>query len=697
MSRYGQPVFRNDWVALASRNGVCNMTDRAFLAFALVAGAQIVFGSGALTGLFWGRKVPSTFMSCFLALGASLVLAASFLSYPQSYSYCLQAPLFFGLAPVAFRIDSLSSFFLFVFSLLALAVSLFSAAYIDHFRARISLAQYWSCFYLFVMAICCLLISANAVCFLVFWEIMSLACLALVACEHAKKKSQKSAMIYLGATRISTSFLTLGFVFMYLNSRAHAGALTGWDFSSWNLSGANALLPASLILLGLCIKAGLWPFHIWLPYAHPEAPAPVSALMSGIMVKVAIYAMLRIFVFSSCNQVLLAYLLMTLGVVSSVWGLLFALMQNDLKTLLAYSTVENMGLLSCALALSMLAKQSGLNALGEMAMAALCLHLLNHAVFKSLLFLSAGSVDANARTRNLSLLGGLAKGMPLTFFCFFLGSLAVCALPPLNGFVSKWLLYQSLFQCALHLSSPEMRFLTLLVIGVLSFVGALSLAVFSKAVGIAFLGRPRSSQAASASEKGWGMIAAQIYLAALCLISGLAAPVVLKFLNPLVSEALGREASLSAALSLPLTLPVLVLSALLLALLVYAFVLSARAKKLSKYISWDCGYGDLPSRAEETASSFSQPIGRIFAGLLQYTVNLQIQGKDRRHFPESIKVETLMLSLLETRVYRPSIELFRLLSAFLMRMQTGSIHIHLLYVFLTMLLLLCLGAWMGGK
>ncbi|MGI6384249.1 MAG: proton-conducting transporter membrane subunit [bacterium] len=282
--------------------------------------------------------------------------------------------------------------------------------------------------------------AANAILFLVAWEVMALSSFALVTADHERRDSRRAAIIYLGATRAGTAFLMIGFLW--------AHHLTGsWVFSEWGISGTGALAPALLIFAGLATKAGCWPFHLWLPIAHPAAPAPVSALMSGVMIKTAIYVMIRLFVLDNHFVVpLLGPILLVLGAISAFWGVLFALLQHDLKRLLAYHSVENIGIILMGLGVSLLGRQHHLPLLEQLGLAAALFHTLNHAIFKSLLFLGAGAVDACTHLRDIEKLGGLVHRMPWTTGAFVAGSAAICALPPLNGFASEWLLYQGFFK-----------------------------------------------------------------------------------------------------------------------------------------------------------------------------------------------------------------------------------------------------------
>ncbi len=626
-----------------------------------------------------GHKTFAT----MLMLGAVLLTGSVITGWPNGFDWTAPRPIYLGLAPVEFHLDALTSPFLLMLSVLAIAVAVFSPGYLQHLRDRINLRIYWACTILFVFAMVQVIASANGLTFLVFWEVMSLSSVALVAAEPIRQRAQKAALIYLGATRVSTALITGAFV--YLASFAHS-----WNFSQWNME-AYSSVPAVVLFFGLCIKAGVWPFHIWLPYAHPEAPAPVSSLMSGVMVKVAIFAMIRFFIMGNSHSEVIAYLAMFLGIISGVWGVLFALMQHDLKKLLAYSTVENIGLIVASIGLCLHAKSMGIPWLAEIALVAAILHSINHACFKGLLFLGAGSVDSAAHTRDLGFLGGLAKNMPWTMAFFLIGSAAISALPPLNGFASKWLVYQSFLNLSFRSEHLLDHAIGLSIVGVLSFIGALSLACFTKAVGIAFLGRPRSDQAFRAHECSFGMKLGQGFLCALCIILGAVVPYSMHQMRPILSLAMTNTFVPAHFFTIPQSM--LCLIGLITALGIF-YLSKSVTSQVRSYVTWDCGYGDLPSRAEETGTSFSQPIGRIFGALLQFKTSTEIRGRDRRHFPEGIKVDVEMFPLLERYIYNPSISAIQSLSSALVKVQTASIHVHLLYVFLSVLILVVVGIYL---
>jgi hydrogenase-4 component B len=653
----------------------------------LFTSASCVWIFGLALTLLFRKNVNSTLMAALMLLGCVLTLFGTVTAFGQTFDYNQLPFISFGMAGADSRVDALSLPFIGLLAFLGAASAIASPSHVNSLVGDGKKLHYWRLTFIFIIALLQLLLAANSLAFLVFWEVMSLSSAGLVAADHVRHRAQRAAFAYLVATRCSTAFITAAFLWMHQVSGS-------WSFANWHFNTEQSLVASILLLLGVCTKAGIWPMHVWVPLAYPEPPAPTSALFSGLVGKMAIFLLIRLMLGGGCEQPIVAYIAIILGTISAVWGVLFALMERDLKKLLAYSSVENMGLILTATGVAILAHSHHLADIEALATAAALFHALNHGMVKALLFLGAASVERAVHTRELSALGGLARNMPWTMLCFFIGSLAICALPPMNCFASKWLVYQTFFKLSFAEAPLLERAMSLSMVGVLAFVGALSLACFTKAIGIAFLGRPRSAAAAKATEslsgKPDGLIIAQIMLAAACLLVGTSVPIALTGLTPALRQ-LTQNPDLIGSTLFPLPQGQLVLVGAVLVSTIYLFVLGRKSGEVRPYITWDCGFGPLSTRAEETGSSFSHPIGRIFSQILQLKVTTEIVGKDRRHFPESIRVETFMTPLLENKIYRPVVALFNWLSSSLVRLQTGSIHIHLLYVFLTMILLVFLG------
>ncbi len=652
---------------------------------AIVAIATIALG--LLVPLFSPNKISNKILSTVLLLFALTIIALGASSFVEPRQIKLLPPFYLGLAPFAFNFDRLSSIFLVLLGTLISTVALYIPGYLKHQESKAGFAAFWISLLLFVLAMASVVVAENALTFLFFWEVMSLSSAFLVAQDLKTRSGRRAAFIYAGATRLATAFIALGFL-------AFGNHFKSWSFSAWNPAEPVLLIPSLLIILGLGIKAGLWPFHIWLPYAHTAAPSPVSALMSGFMIKTAIYAILRLFVLKTVLTPPVAIVLLGLGAVSAVWGSLFALMQDDLKKVLAYSSVENIGLITVALATSMYAQAAGNSAVAEVALIAALLHSVNHGVFKALLFLCAGSIDINTHTRLLSRLGGLGRKMPSTMLLFIAGCACICALPPTNGFASKWLIYQSLFQSLFITAAPLDKdptgLLFILAIGCLAITSGLTIACYSRVAGIIFMGRPRSSDSSHTREAERNMILAKTILAGLCLGLGIIAP----SLANTFRKSLAMEGATTTIHALPeLPLPVIAVFLLLTVLMLYLLGRATKNASESRRVdSWDCGYGGFTERTQISPESFSQPVAVLFRPILLYRMNSDITGADRRHFPDKIRSESSMQSLLENSFYKPIVNLVIYAGRHLARLQAGSVHMYLLYVLSSLVGLLLVGA-----
>lgn len=616
--------------------------------------------------------------SALLFAEGLLIAFCAVLSWNHTIDVQLPGWLAVGWIPLSLKCDTLASLFLLLLGVVSACSAAFSSEYLSHIGDKISPRLYWCTLYTFILGMVLVILSANAVTFLVAWELMSLSSALLVVSDYKKHKAQRAAFIYIVATRIATIFLTAGFLLM-------CAKFQDLSFSVWTFTDRETWLPAALILTGLIIKAGIWPFHIWLPYAHPEAPSPVSALMSGVMVKIAVYAAVRFFVFGHLTCSWIIYALFFLSAVSAFWGVLFAINQRELKRLLAYSTVENVGLIFLCLALSMCARNSEIESISQLALIGVLLHTFGHGLFKSLLFLCAGSVDYAAHSRDFAMLGGLNKRMPVTGAAFILGSAAACALPPLNGFTTKWCLYQSLLQSSFTMPTLLDRAICFTTIGILSCVGALAIACFAKAIGVAFLGKPRSHKAGVAREVPFCMYAPLVLLAAVCLLMGFCVQWLVRPLAPILLV-IGKNPPLNIFDPIPLWQVGVILVPFL--LLIYLIVLR---RPPASFKTWDCGFGESSSKSQVTADSFAQPIARIFTPVLRYHLTVDISGQDRRHFPEKIVVEPDMVSLLETKVYGPAAQIVDRISKVVAKLQAGSIHLYLTYMCIALIILIMLG------
>lgn len=637
--------------------------------------------------LFNRRWAPSVLMGVIIGLGGIILLAASVTGLTDASNINIALPLFAGSLPIKFELAPAGCWFLTVLALVTLALSFYTPSYLSHIAKETDLRFFWPLTGWLLISMAGVVISANVFTFIITWELMSITSFLLAATNHKARATRYAALVYLGTTRVAAGLVMAAFLLAY----RHTGSLT---FADWHILGHDALVPGVLLLLAFGIKAGMWPFHFWLPLAHPAAPAPISAIMSGLMVKVPAIMIVRFFILPPMfSHPLFGIIILGLAAITAFWGVAFALLQHDMKRLLAYHTVENIGLILLGLGLAIKANDFQLPGLAKMALAAALFHIANHAFFKSLLFFGAGSVAAQAGTAHLDELGGLGKLMPGTFLTFVLGSAAICALPPLNGFASEWLLYQSFFSLAVHGPQIFVRFLSVCFIAWLALIGALALACFTKAVGVVFLGRPRSAAAAKANEVSRPMLAAKGILAALCALYGLFPQEILLVLNKIVSPL--DPSGLSPAIIWPYSMAgiFVIIAAVSLIWFIWRRQVSINKPPLISR-TWECGFGDLAPRMQVNPTSFAKPVARLFSALFRTAIHLRIDGVNRRLFPEEITSELKVHPFLESNIYLPILRAADRFSKWLTRLQAGSIHLYLLTMLATVLVLIFLARFL---
>jgi hydrogenase-4 component B len=582
------------------------------------------------------------------------------------------------------EIDALSAFFLLPILGISALAALYGGSYLLSYRERRPLGAPWFFFNLLVAAMTLVVIARNGVLFLIAWEVMSLASFFLVTFEDDKESVCAAGWNYLVATHLGTAFLLM--LFVLLGQRS--GSL---DFDAIARAGApGAGLLFVLAVVGFGTKAGFMPLHVWLPEAHPAAPSHVSAVMSAVMIKTGIYGLLRTLTLIGPPEAWWGWLLMGVGGASAVFGILYALAQRDLKRLLAYSSVENVGIITLGLGVGVVGLSSGGQRLAALGFAGALLHLLNHALFKSLLFLGAGAVLHATGTRDLDRLGGLLKRMPQTGALFLLGAVAISGLPPLNGFVSEFLIYLGTFQGGIELHGSA-AIGVLAVAPTLALVGGLAAACFTKAFGIAFLGEPRSEEAAHAHEAGAALRLPLLVLGAGCVVLGLGAPLAIRALEGVVQSLTGLPAetlqmhlgfAASSLAMLERVAAVLIALGLGLALLRKA-LLSGRSVEQSG--TWGCGYARPTARMQYSSTSYVQPLTDLFELFLQ----------TRRRFvppagifPRDAELSTQTPDIFQEDIYHLVYTGVDWGMSKLRWLQHGRLQLYVLYIALTLLVLL---------
>ncbi len=582
---------------------------------ALVALAPIAIALGASA-----RASSIVYGACLLLTLALGILALLVLLGHASEPLAVTLPMGLPWLGAHFRIDVLSAFFLVVINLGGAAASLFALGYGRHEEEPQRVLPFYPA-YLAGMNL--VLLSADAFSFLVSWEFMSLTSWALVIAHHRDKDNLRAGFVYLLMAGFGTLTLLLAFGLL-------AGAGGAYDFDAMRAAHPTtgiAALVLILALLGAGSKAGLVPLHAWLPLAHPAAPSHVSALMSGVMTKVAVYGFIRIvFDLLGAPDWWWSLPVLTLGAASAVMGVLYALMQRDLKRVLAYSTIENIGIIFVALGLALAFKASAMNAAAALALTAALLHVFNHSLFKNLLFCGAGAVLAATGERDLEKLGGLIHRMPQTAFVFLIGATAISALPPLNGFVSEWLTFQAILLSP-QLPSWGLKLMVPAVGALLALSAALAAACFVRAFGIAFLSRPRSDAARNARETDSNSLAAMYGLAALCFVAGILPGLVIDTFAPVTELLTGARMPVQGTIEWLSIVPIAESRSSYNGLLVFAFMAVTGAfaafaihrlasDKIRRGPAWGCGYPDAGPLTQYSADSFAQPIRRVFGTLI---------------------------------------------------------------------------------
>ncbi|KIZ36742.1 MULTISPECIES: hydrogenase 4 subunit B [Rhodopseudomonas] len=654
----------------------------------------------AILAIALGRSrelaTAATYGATMAACAVALLGAGAFLLAHPSGSSELTLPVGLPWLGAHFRLDALASFFLVVVNLGGAMASLYGLGYGRHESAPQRVLPFFPAF---LAAMNLVVLAADAFSFLLCWEFMSLVSWALVMTHHRVPGNAKAGYVYLVMASFGTMALLLAFGFL-------AGPAGDYGFAAIRAAQhtpAAATLVLILMLLGAGSKAGLVPLHVWLPLAHPAAPSHVSALMSGVMTKVAVYGFIRVVfdllgppIWSSSGIVLV------LGGVSAVMGILYALMEKDLKRLLAYSTIENVGIIFVSLGLSLAFQANGMALPAALAFTAALFHVLNHSFFKTLLFFGAGAVLTATGERNMDRLGGLIHRMPVTSVVFLVGCVAISALPPFNGFVSEWLIFQAVLQSP---SLPQwgLKIMVPAVGALMALAAALAAACFVKAYGVSFLSRPRSVAAETAHEVDRFSLAAMAILATLCLLAGILPGVVIDALSPIAVEMLGHRLAPQAGIAwlsiVPLAEPkgsyngllVLVFIAISTSALFGAIYLYA-SRAVRRVPAWGCGFVDPAPLAQYSAAGFAQPIRRVFGTLLFRAADHVTMPAPGDGAPARLRIE--LHDLAWERIYRPLVGAVGYTANRLNQMQLLTIRGYLSLVFATLVtLLLVLAIW----
>lgn len=583
---------------------------------------------------------------------------------------------------LSLQVDSLSVLFIAIIFTISAISALYGLEYLKHYYGKKNMGSAWLFFNLLIASMITVVASRNAFIFLVAWELMSLSSFFLVIFEGEKEEVAKAGFTYLVITHIGTFFLLVMFLLLSNNY----GSL---DFEQWKVP-ITGFLPSAVFLLaiiGFGAKSGLVPLHIWLPQAHPAAPSYVSAVMSGVMIKIGIYGLIRILTFLGTPCLWWGYLVISVGVVTGIFGILFALVQKDLKKLLAYSSIENIGIILISIGLAVVGMSINIPILIFLGFSAGLLHIINHSFFKGLLFLSAGVVLHSTGTQRINLLGGLLKKMPFIGMCFFIGAAAICGLPPLNGFISEFLLYFASFKGILI---TKTAFIALFIITSLSLICGLAVLCFTKIFGMVFLGEARSESCQKAHDPGVCIKIAIAILTGACISVGLISPLILNIFNKLLKEIKFIPENIEC-LEISQTTSTLVYVIVISVSLYVIFYLIAilrwsllKKREINRMPTWDCGYAQPNSRMQYTESSYIQPISNFFRSILNIKKNsLQIND----YFPSKVLFKNESSDLFQDFIFRPVFKAMYFFANKFKYFQHGNLQLYILYILIALVIL----------
>ncbi|MCZ7401127.1 MAG: hydrogenase 4 subunit B [Candidatus Methanoperedens sp.] len=649
---------------------------------------------GAVSAVILNKKdaicAYTSFISAAIAALLGIIFSISVI-FGDTFSYNLSGGSYLKFG---FFVDRLSAFFILVISICVFAVSIYSTGYVREYFGKKNIGYLGFLYNIFIISMILVASADNAIMFLIVWELMSVVSYFLVVYEHEKPETRKAGFIYIVMTHIGTGFIMLSFLIF-------VGTSGSYSFGTFAEAGKTMTpllkdLAFIFALIGFGTKAGIVPMHIWLPYAHPEAPSNVSALMSGVMIKIAIFMLIRVFFdFLGATQAWWGYVVLTLGTISAILGILYAVVESDIKRMLAFSSIENIGIILIGIGASMIFFASGKPVLASIAAIAALYHLLNHSIFKGLLFMGAGSILYSTHTKNIEELGGLIKKMPKSAMLILIGVLSICALPPFSGFVSEWLTFQSLL-LGFNLNETFPMIILFISAAVLALTGALAAYCFLKFFGIGFLALPRSKHAEHAKEANTPMLIGMGIFASLSVLLGILPFYVLPVLERIAASFTGNLESFTFAnfatfaipssmisLSTPIILALVFIFMLILSLILFLI----NRKKQPVYETWGCGQPVSTSRNEYTATAFSKPVQMWFKNLYRPARETEVTYSTSLYLKESFKFESKIEQVIERYLYEPVVGFVITRSRKLLVIRTGSIHTYLGYIFGTLVIL----------
>mgnify|MGYP001408415825 CR=1 FL=1 len=580
-----------------------------------------------------------------------------------------------------FQNDWLSIYFVFIIILIFIPVAIYTKGYILEYKKHYSIKYMLFLIILFVASMIGVVLANNGITFLVFWEIMSISSFFLVIYEYLHAENLKAGIFYFIMTHISGLFLMVMFAFLF----KYTGSFDFKEIAmlSMNFSPEQKYIVFILALFGFGAKMGIVPLHAWLPKAHPSAPSNVSALMSGVMLKVALYGFIRItFVFLRNLPLSSGVIVLVIGTITAIFSILNALFQDNIKKLLAYSSAENVGLIFAALGVSMILINYNLKLLAALALTAALLHCLNHAIFKSLLFLNAGSVLYATGTKNMNELGGLSKKMKFTAICTFIGTCGISAIPPFNGFASEILILRSFIESITAVHNIWIIIL-LFVCGILIALtsgGAFYATV--KSFGITFLGKPRTEKAENVKPIPLSMNIGQGILAILTIVTGVFSPFIIKKLSFFTNDLLNKGENVP---SFKNETEIIVFTVILMAITFILFMfnkINSRDKTEDINDTWACGYKSDKPYIQYSGTGFSQPATKVFGPIANY--------RKKVSYKETIHISEKTSDIVEDHLYKPILKVVEFLTTKILAIHYGKIQLYLSYIFISLILALVL-------
>lgn len=637
-------------------------------------GIIILFLSGVIASVF-SKKFKIAVLSILTSIASILALLPAIKVLKNGGSFIKAFNFNTVFDTVNFVIDPLSAFFIAVISIMSLVTVIYSKGYLKPYIEKGKNINSHLIFLPVLIASMMLVVTCqNALMFLVCWEIMSLSSFFLVIFENEKKEVRRAGLKYLVFMHLSVIFIMIAFAMLSLKSGS-------FDFASFipilksNIHLANIIF--TLLFVGFGTKAGFFPFHNWLPDAHPAAPSHVSAVMSGVMIKTGIYGILRTLTFIETPSKIIAYSVLIIGILTALYGVLYAVTQNDLKKLLAYSSIENIGIIGIGLGVGMLGLAYQNSLVAVLGFAGGILHILNHSIFKELLFLAAGNVYTKSHTRDIESLGGLVKSMPKTALLFLTGSVAICGLPPFNGFISEFLIYLGMFK-GLSIHNFFSVLMMLFAIAGLALVGTMAILCFTKVFSIIFLGMPRTEIAEHVKEDcSKSMILPMCFLALLTLTIGMlpqfAFGIILTPVNVLLDINLYNTL---APISLMWIISLFAFVFVVFLTVLIVLKLKLTNGKIELHETWGCGYNRANNHMQYTASSYASPFLSMLKPLFKKVFDIE---KPRKLFPRSAHFSLHVEDIEEAYLINPVLKSDEWFLSKFETIQSGNIQSYIKY------------------